>query len=104
MNDLETLLRASLQREEPGAGFVERVQLRIEQQRRRRSRVTRWLAAAAFLFVCSGGWLYQEHMRKARIEGEIAKAEALQALRISSEKLNLALRKINHLHEPKEKS
>jgi len=104
MNNFEEQLRASLQRCEPPAGFAERVQLRVERERRGLfSSPPRWLAAAVLLLVTSSGLLYWEHERRVQAEGEAARAEVMQALQISSEKLNLALKKINHINENKEK-
>lgn len=107
MNRLETDLRAALQRKEPPSGFAERVQLRVAQaQRSRRSafHAIRWLAAAALLLVATSSFAYWQREQQRRVQGEMARAEALRALQISSEKLNQALEKIRHRSEPKEKS
>jgi len=105
VNNFEEQLRASLQRREPSGGFAERVQLRVQAERRRHLllRRSRWFAAAAILLVASGGFSYWQHERRVQAEGEMARAEVMQALQISSEKLNLVLKKINHIDKNKEK-
>jgi len=105
MNAFEEQLRASLQRKDPSEGFADRVLLRVRQKRRWGGmQPRRWLAAAALLFVTSGSLLYWQREQRIQAEGERARAELVQALQISSEKLNLALKKLNHVNENKEKS
>lgn len=102
MNNFEEQLRASLQRREPGPDFAQRLQRRLQEKKRTGS--LRWLAAAALILATSTGFLYMEHERRRQVEGERAREQALEALQISSEKLNLVLRKLNHINENKEKS
>ena len=64
------------------------------------------LACALVLVLAVGGWIgyqsYQEHEQRVRtaerqrkVEEQLAKREAILALRITSEKLNHVLRKVN---------
>lgn len=105
MNHFEEKLSASLQRKEPSEGFAERVMARLPKESRWKGwRPRRWLAAAALLLVTSSSLLYWQRERRMQAEGEQARAELVQALRISSEKLNQALEKVNHINEKREKS
>jgi hypothetical protein len=105
MNTFEEQLRAALQRKDPPEGFADRVLLRVQRKRRWGSQPPRrWLAAAALLFITSGSLFYWRREQRIQAEGERARAELVQALQISSEKLNLALKRLNHVNENKEKS
>ena len=101
MKDLEERLRSALQRTEPPAGFAERVQARVRTQSARAPRWTealnaflhsfrlRWVGAVATvcLLVALGVWHHAREQRL-RAQGERAREQALQALRIASVKLN----------------
>ena len=80
-------LRDALKRHEPPAGFAERVLANARQLDDHSQPIGwRWMmAAAAMLVITAGTALYQEQAR--RNEGERAKQEVLQALRITGEKL-----------------
>ena len=78
MDELEDRLRRAFEREEPPAGFAERV---FAQTRGART-LPRWLAAAAVLVLAVAGYAYRWH------EGQTAKREVLLALRITSAKLS----------------
>jgi len=75
---LEQELKQALARKEPAADFDARV-------RRRTVRVMpRWLAAAAAVIVLAGGaGVYRHH------QGEQAKEQLMQAMRITGEKLSV---------------
>jgi len=101
MKDLEDRLRSVLQRTEPPAGFAERVQARVRAQSPQapgwRDALSvllhgfrlRWVGgvAAACLLVALGVWHHAREQRL-RAQGERAKEQTLQALRIASVKLN----------------
>jgi hypothetical protein len=107
MKDLENELRAALRRREPPAGFTERVQAQIEAAPApkagwRRALASlfgipplRWVAAgaAACLLLAIGIAHYREVQRQ-RAEGEAAKVQVMQALRIASSKLNVTMKRV----------
>jgi hypothetical protein len=97
-------LKEALRRVEPPAGFAERTLARIPPQSQGwmprvvalfRMPALRWATVGAVI-VCLliAGWVQQEHARRVRAEGEIAKAQLIEALRITSVKLNTARRKV----------
>lgn len=88
MIDLERELARALRRQEAPAGFAERV-LRADRSRRARRRA--WLAAASFaLVLLPAGWAYQRHQQQQRAEAQLR-----LALEVASERLNLALQRLN---------
>lgn len=112
-------LRAALRRKDPGPEFTQRVMARLNQRNRqdKASARSRWrpgwlrlgpiLAfAAVVLVLLSGAWVgyqsYQQHRIDAQIRkhqqelaGERAREQTILALRITSEKLNHVLQKVN---------
>lgn len=112
VNSFEDGLRQSLRREPPPAGFTERVLARVRATRPpvpvlrfawwKRLLVLfegaklRWAAAvtAACLVLVVGQAGYRRHQRE---KAEIAREQALTALRIASAKLNVALRQIRRV-------
>lgn len=116
-------LRQALRRKDPGPEFTQRVMAGLkrpeaernnavaQKHRRRfswlpRMRFAPALACALVLVLAVGGWIgyqsYQEHEQRVRtaerqrkVEEQLAKREAILALRITSEKLNHVLRKVN---------
>ena len=78
MDELERQLREAFEREEPPEGFAERVLERT----RARSRMPRWLAAAAAVLIFAGGYGYRWE------QGQAAKRQVLLALRMTSAKLS----------------
>lgn len=107
MTPFEERLRHALRREEPPPGFTGRVLGRIAPQpqgwravleSRLRMPVLRWVMAGALLgcFLLFGVFRYREE-QILRTEGEAAKEQVLQALRITSVKLNAACRKVNEV-------
>lgn len=99
-NDLENRLRAALRPVEPGAGFAERVLARVargdarrgeahpgETPRRPRRRLPGALAASLVALLI-GGHFWQQH--RERVAGLEARQQLLEALRVTSEKLDIA--------------
>jgi hypothetical protein len=93
-HDLEEELRRALRPLDPSPGFAERVTARVADGKRRRGLPARyrWLPAAlAACLVLSllvvYGW--QAHRQR---EGLAARQQLMQALRVTSEKLDLAYR------------
>ena len=92
MNPLEPRLREALRRQDPPEGFAERVLQRAQRSPRRRS-PPRWLLAASILTVLVPlGWGYRAYEAHRRAEAERAQAQLALALRITSQKLNLAFK------------
>jgi hypothetical protein len=92
----ERKLHDALRRPEPPPGFAERVMARIAAGERttapsRGSALpsTRAAAAVLILFLGAGGWM--GHQLEQRRRAEQAAEDAVAALRITSQKLNLAL-------------
>ncbi len=90
--NFEERLREAVRRPGVPAGFAERVVARIEadgKARRERHQRTRAISAAAAVLVLAvggwGGWRLEQNRR-----AEHAAEEAVAALRIASEKINLA--------------
>ena len=84
MNDLEDQLRRALVRQEPPAGFADRVMESIPVGRRGWQR--HWMAvAAAACIAVVGGASWEQHQR--RVAGEKAKEELIYALTVASESL-----------------
>ncbi len=91
MREFEDELRSALRRQEPPAGFADRVLARTRPKGARRS----WVAAAiaAGLLLSLGGFEYRQY------EGRKAKRELLLALEIAGSKLSIAQAKISHLSQ-----
>jgi hypothetical protein len=93
-HDLEEELRRALRPLDPSAGFAERVTARLESRRRPRGLAARYRWLPAALAAClvlslfaAFGW--QAHRQR---EGLAARAQLMQALRVTSQKLDLAYR------------
>jgi hypothetical protein len=103
MTRLENELHAALQREEPPAGFTERVlALAARRERTVWARFTdafsvplvRWASAVvAVVVIASGVSIRIQEQRRA--EGEAAKRQVMLALRITSEKWQVAAKEIS---------
>jgi negative regulator of sigma E activity len=108
MGPLDALIRAALRRQEPPAGFAERVMARVAAEpaprlgwiRRVKALLglprRRWAAvgAVACLLLLIGVVQYR---REQRAEGEMAKVQLKQALHIASSKLNLARKRVQEI-------
>jgi hypothetical protein len=98
-SDLERKLREALRPVDPEDGFADRVLSRLERERRLPRRQWRrkplWmgvaLAASAVLAVI-GVHEWQAHRER---EGLEARAQVLDALRVTGEKLDIAYRTVN---------
>lgn len=104
MTHLEDQLRAALEHEDPPTGFADRVlTLAARSERTLWSRLTgayavtrlRWASAivVAVLVIASGVGVRVQEQRRA--EGEAAKRQVMLALRITSEKWQVAAKEIS---------
>jgi hypothetical protein len=94
--NLENDLKRALHRESPAPGFAGRVLERIEREERVRHPF-RWRAIAASLTLTAllGGWgAYRVHER---MEGERAKEQLVQAMRIAGEKVHYAQQEVREI-------
>jgi len=110
MNPLEESLREALRRKAVPTGFGGRVQARIRDLPGREKRpwfplrafiarpVLRW-AAAALCLVIAGSVAYREQQEHQRRQGELARLQVKQALRIASVKLNTARRMVQEVNQ-----
>jgi hypothetical protein len=110
MKQLENELRSALRRQEPPPDFADKVLAQIAaapaakpgwRQVLRQLLSTprlRWVAvgALACLLVAFGAFRYRE-VQRTRAQGEAAKVQLMQALRIASNKLNMARRKVQEI-------
>ena len=109
MNRWEEKLREALARKGAPEGFAERVLARIRELPEPASSpwerlraifarpVLRW-AAAALCLAIAGSVGYRERQEGQRREGEMARVQVKQALRIASVKLNAARRKVQEIN------
>jgi type VI protein secretion system component VasF len=121
-------LRKALKRQDPGPEFTRRVMERLHERdakqkplsQQKKSAIFFWLPQMRFapalgfalaLVLAVGTWIgyqsYQQHQQALKVEqyqqklaGERAKQETILALRISSEKLNHVLRKVDSALPP----
>ena len=93
MREFEDELRSVLHRQDPPAGFADRVLARARPKAA--ARRASWIAAAiaAGLLLSVGGFEYRQY------EGRKAKRELVLALEIAGSKLNIAQEKISHLSQ-----
>lgn len=103
MRNLDDELRNALRREEPPAGFADRVIERAArgraQHRQANRPFVRWAAAAAIVAALGGGVQYRvaQKEREERLRGEAAKEQVVQALRIAGSKLQLVQAKVKEI-------
>jgi len=110
MNPWEEKLREALRRKAAPEGFLERVLARTgelpeptvkfwDQLRAFIAKpALRW-AAAGLCLVIAGSVAYRERQERQRREGEIARVQVKQALRIASLKLNAARRMVQEINQ-----
>jgi anti-sigma factor RsiW len=107
MKDLENELRSALKRKEPPANFAANVLARIAREPAPRAGWRqalasiwsaprlRWVMAGALACVLIGaGVVHLHRVEQERAQGEAAKAQLIQALRIASTKLNGTWKKV----------
>jgi len=111
MNAWEEKLREALRRKAAPEGFAERVLARTRElpepaekpwERLRAffaKPALRWAAVGALCLVIASGAVYRERQERQRREGELARRQVKQALRIASVKLNVALRKVQGINQ-----
>jgi hypothetical protein len=98
MNDrFETELHKALRPVDPGANFAERVLARLPQkqpvQLSRARRVWRWVPAAIAASIVAAVLIRHEwQLRRELEQGRIAREQLMEALRVTSEKLDVAYR------------
>ena len=92
--NLETELKAALQRQNPSPGFANRVVAAAVP--RKRTPVAVWALAMAAILVAGVAIRYEYQQRRA----EHATEQTLLALRITSEKLNVARAKVLKIEVP----
>ena len=90
MTDFEDQLRRALERKEPSADFAARVMAGVTQPKRPLAWVNwrSWAAAGIAASLCLGALgLEVEHRRKIEQQGKAASAQLMQAMHITSAKL-----------------
>ena len=89
---LENELRAALRREDPSPGFTQRVMARARSSRAPKARIHRmvWAAALAAMLLIGFSATYEYRQRQAERAGR----DAVIALRIAAEKLNMTRDKV----------
>lgn len=92
--NLETELKAALRRQNPGPGFANRVAAAAAP--RKRTPIAVWAAAMAAMLV-AGVALHNEYQQR---RAERATEQVMLALRITSEKLNVARAKVLKIDVP----
>ena len=111
MRTLDDELRDALRREEPPAGFTERVLAEAADGSRFRAGTSRppatgarrvvigWAAAAALVAAVAGGMQYRavQQAREERARGEAAKEQVVKALRIAGYKLHMVQERIKEI-------
>lgn len=110
MNDFEDKLRNALRREAAPKGFAGKVLARTQCLPQPGTKswwqfgaflswpALRWalVAAAVCLMIVAGG-VHHQRQERLRRQGEMARAQVMQALRIASVKLNVARKRVNSI-------
>lgn len=101
MKHLEDELRNALRRKQPSEGFTERVLERAAQSKPGSSwfhifigHSVRWALAGSMCLILMAAWFGYRQFHEEQLKGEAAKAQLLQALRITADKLELAQIKV----------
>ena len=110
MNPLEERLREALGRKDAPEGFSDRVLARVRDLPAREKRpwfrlrafiarpALRW-AAGALCLAIAVGVAYRGQQERQRRQGELARVQVKQALRIASVKLNAARRMVQEVNQ-----
>lgn len=108
MSRLDDALKQALRRQQPPAGFAERVLARVADERPARGRWESLFdafrlpklrlagAVAAVLALVAGSQYYRQ--QQMRTEGELAKQQVVLALRITAGELQFAQNKVQQLN------
>ncbi len=91
--EMERQLRKALRREPPPPEFAERVIARAK--RPKLLVMPRWLAPAAAVVIMAGGG----SMAWRRHQGEVAKAQVMQAMRLTAGKLHQIQTQVMEVHQ-----
>jgi hypothetical protein len=95
--DFEIQLREALRRQEPSEGFAERVIARAGAPKRTAWKP--WMAAAAAAVLVAAPVAYEHHQTRVREDAALkARDEAILALQITAEKLNILRDKMQQLN------
>jgi hypothetical protein len=103
MKRLEDELKHALRREEPSAGFAERVLAAATRKKQGAWHGIlawpglRWALAGAMCLMLAVAGMEYKQFRNDRARGEAAKAQLMQALRITADKLQLVQDKVHKL-------
>jgi len=97
MTEFEDQLRRALERKEPSPDFAARVVARASQAKRPIAwpNWRAWAATGIAASLCLGGvGLELEHRRQVREQGQAARAQLIQAMHITSSKLQKIQKKV----------
>lgn len=101
MTPFEEELKKALRRQEPAAGFTERVLAQAATPRHQPRGWLMWqLTAAAATLLLAGGMAYQQHEHQ--VQGKAAKQKLLLALQIAGSKLQAAQQQVNEIETQEE--
>jgi len=98
-NNLDDQLRNALRSADPGEEFAPRVMARIANESMRPRRIVpagyQWLSAALVAAVAFGVLIAHDRQVRREQQGLEARKQLIEALRVTSEKLDLAYRVVN---------
>jgi len=104
-NELNERLRAALRPVDPGEAFTQRVLARIASEppraslpahRAARALELRWMSGALLAIVAAGLLAAHQWQAQHTQQGQEARRQVMEALRVTSEKLDLAYRVVKH--------
>lgn len=102
MTPFEEELKRALSRQEPSAGFTERVLAQLPSTKPKPNQWLTWrlAAAAAAALLLAGTTAYRQHEHI--LQGEAAKRQLLLALRITGTKLQETQQRVNQIENTQE--